>query len=67
LALFDGDFGLGKPPVALDLAARLTTGRVCPDGSPGRPPSPVLICPSGDADLAGHRRGEKGMQLVLGI
>jgi hypothetical protein len=57
LALFDGDFGLGKSLVAPDLAARLTTGRDFPDGSPGPPPSPVLICPGdGDADLVGRFR-----------
>jgi hypothetical protein len=58
LALFDGDFGLGKSLVALDLAARLTTGRDFPDGSPGLPPSAVLICPGdgGDADLVGRLR-----------
>ena len=58
LALFDGDVGLGKSLAALDLAARLSTGRDFPDGSPGPPPSPVLICPGdgGDADLVGHLR-----------
>ena len=58
LALFDGDFGLGKSLVALDLAARLTTGRDFPDGSPGLPPSPVLIFPGdgSDADLVGRLR-----------
>jgi hypothetical protein len=58
LALFDGDLGLGKSLVGLDVAARLTAGRDFPDGSPGLPPSPVLICPGdgGDADLVGHLR-----------
>jgi hypothetical protein len=58
LTLFDSDFGLGKSLVALDLAARLTTGRQFPDGSPGLPPSPVLIFPGdgGDADLVGRLR-----------
>jgi AAA domain-containing protein len=33
LTLLDGDPGLGKSTVALDLAARVTTGRAFPDGS----------------------------------
>src|ERR1022692_3252261 len=45
LAILDGDPGLGKSMVTLDLAARLTTGRPWPDGtaSPG-PASVVLLC-----------------------
>lgn len=35
LSLFDGDPGLGKSTIAYDLAARITTGRPMPDGSPG--------------------------------
>src|SRR2546423_7327216 len=35
LALLDGDPGLGKSFVTLDLCARLSTGRPFPDGSPG--------------------------------
>src|SRR5437764_473259 len=35
LATLDGDPGLGKSLVALDLCARLSTGRPMPDGSPG--------------------------------
>ncbi len=35
LAILDGDPGLGKSLLALDLAARLSTGRPMPDGSPG--------------------------------
>src|SRR5437764_13281943 len=35
LALLDGDPGLGKSLLALDLCARLSTGRPMPDGSPG--------------------------------
>jgi hypothetical protein len=35
LAILDGDPGLGKSLFALDLCARLTTGRPLPDGSPG--------------------------------
>src|SRR5215831_224752 len=35
LAIFEGDPGVGKSLVALDLCARLSTGRPFPDGSPG--------------------------------
>ena len=33
--IIDGDPGLGKSTLALDLAARLTTGSSMPDGTPG--------------------------------
>src|SRR3954452_12420042 len=35
VALLDGDPGLGKSLLALELCARLSTGRPFPDGSPG--------------------------------
>src|SRR5262250_3136858 len=35
LAMLDGDPGLGKSLLALDLCSRLSTGRPMPDGSPG--------------------------------
>ena len=35
VAMLDGDPGLGKSLLALDLCARLSTGRPLPDGSPG--------------------------------
>src|SRR5260370_1798298 len=35
LAILDGDPGLGKSLVTLDLCARLSTGRPFPDGSAG--------------------------------
>src|SRR5881227_1267701 len=35
LNILDGDPGLGKSLVALDLCARLSTGRPFPDGGPG--------------------------------
>jgi hypothetical protein len=38
--LLDGDPGLGKSLITLDLCARLSTGRPMPDGSPG-PGRPV--------------------------
>ena len=35
LAMLDGDPGLGKSLLTLDLCARLSSGRPMPDGSPG--------------------------------
>jgi hypothetical protein len=35
LTLLDGDPGLGKSLISIDLAARLSTGRPLPDGSGG--------------------------------
>jgi AAA domain-containing protein/bifunctional DNA primase/polymerase-like protein len=35
ITLLDGDPGLGKSLITLDLAARVSTGREMPDGSPG--------------------------------
>ena len=35
ITLLDGDPGLGKSLLTLDLAARITTGREMPDGTPG--------------------------------
>jgi len=43
LVMFDGDPGLGKSMVTLDLCARISTGRAFPDGSPGPPPGNALI------------------------
>jgi hypothetical protein len=43
LHLLDGDPGLGKSLVLLDLAARLTTGRPFPDGAPPVAPSAAVI------------------------
>jgi AAA domain-containing protein len=45
LTILDGDPGLGKSLLALDLAARITTGRPMPDGTPGLQGSVVLIAP----------------------
>jgi hypothetical protein len=49
LAIFDGDPGLGKSLVTLDLCARITTGRPFPDDSPGGDPGSVLIFHGEDA------------------
>jgi hypothetical protein len=46
LTMLDGDPGLGKSLVTLDLAARVAMGRSMPDGSPGlvSPAGVILIC-----------------------
>jgi len=43
LALLDGDPGLGKSLLALDLCARLSTGRPFPDGTPSPGPANSLV------------------------
>ena len=43
LAMFDGDAGLGKSLVTLDLCARVTTGRPFPDGAAGGEPASVVV------------------------
>lgn len=43
LTIFDGDPGTNKSSLALDLAARVSTGREMPDGSPGIHGGVVLI------------------------
>jgi hypothetical protein len=51
LAILDGDPGLGKSLVTLDLAARVTTGRPFPDGRAGFRGAVVLVnCEDGVAD-----------------
>jgi len=51
LVVFDGDPGLGKSTVLLDIAARLTTARPMPDGTPGldTPVGVVLLSAEDDA------------------
>jgi hypothetical protein len=48
LTLMDGDPDRGKSLLALDLAARLTTGQAWPDGQPGSGPQSVIIMASED-------------------
>jgi hypothetical protein len=48
LTLIDGDPGLGKSLITLDLAARLTTGRPFPDGSACAAPAGVVLVGSED-------------------
>jgi hypothetical protein len=43
LAILDGDPGLGKSLLALDLCARVSTGRPFPDGSPGPGPGSAIV------------------------
>jgi AAA domain len=45
LTILDGDPGLGKSLLTLDLAARITTGSPMPDGTPGVKGSVILIAP----------------------
>ncbi len=50
ITLLDGDPGLGKSLISLDLAARVTTGREMPDHTPGVDGGVVLL--SAEDDLA---------------
>jgi hypothetical protein len=50
LAILDGDPGLGKSLLTLDLCARLTTGRPFPDETPGPGPANVIVL-SGEDDV----------------
>ena len=43
LALVDGDPGLGKSAMTLDLAARVSAGRAFPDGAGAKPAGVVLL------------------------
>jgi hypothetical protein len=69
LALIEGDPGLGKSLVTLDLCARLTAGREFPDGSPAVTPlqRDCAQCRGqhgghGAAAFAGHE-GKRGARL----
>jgi hypothetical protein len=48
LTLLDGDPGLGKSLVTLDLIARVTTGREMPDGTPGVDGGALLLSAEDD-------------------
>ena len=55
LVVLDGDPGMGKSTLALDVAARLTTGTKMPDGTQGeayRLPVPVIL--AGVEDVVGR-------------
>src|SRR5438132_12913671 len=51
LALFDGDPGLGKSLVSLDLCARLTTGRPFPGADIAFAPSSAILLNAEDSAL----------------
>jgi hypothetical protein len=46
--ILDGDPDLGKSLIALDLCARLSTGRPFPDGQPGSAPASALVLSAED-------------------
>src|SRR5215211_8657463 len=65
LALLEGDPGLGKSLIALDLCARLSRGLPFPDGSPSPGPanSLVLNAEDGAADTVRARLASLGADL----
>ena len=57
LAMLDGDPGLGKSLLALDLCARLSTGRPFPDGAPGPGTGTAIVLNAEDSEQDTiHRR-----------
>src|SRR5437762_11065570 len=65
LAMLDGDPGLGKSLLALDLCARLSTGRPFPDGSsgPGASAAIILNAEDGEEDTTRPRLQALGADL----
>lgn len=65
LSMLDGDPGLGKSLLSLDLCARLSTGRPWPDGSPGPGPAPAIVLngEDGPADTVRPRLEALGADL----
>jgi hypothetical protein len=65
LAILDGDPGVGKSFLTLDLCARLTTGREFPDGSPGSAPANAIVLngEDGPKDTIGPRLQALGADL----
>src|SRR5262245_53577968 len=53
IAVLDGDPGVGKSFLAIDLAARLTAGATMPDGQPGpvRPDGHRVMIVNGEDDI----------------
>jgi len=49
ITLLDGDPGMGKSLLALDLAARVSSGLPMPDGTPGQQGGVILIAPEDGA------------------
>ncbi|HKI31853.1 MAG TPA: AAA family ATPase [Gemmataceae bacterium] len=66
LAILEGDPGLGKSLVTLDLCARLSTGRPWPDGTPSPGPWPSLVFEGEDnnRDTLGPRLQAFGADLA---
>jgi hypothetical protein len=64
-AVLEGDPGLGKSLLTLDLCARLSTGAPFPDGSGGREPANLIILngEDNDADTIRPRLQALGAQL----
>src|SRR5436305_13768242 len=59
LALLDGDPGVGKSLITVDLAARLSRGGPLPDGTPaGRPHLTLLLSAEDGAAATTRPRGE---------
>lgn len=50
ITILDGDPGMGKSLLALNIAACVTTGRHMPDGTPGRQGGVILIAPEDGAE-----------------
>jgi hypothetical protein len=65
LTLLDGDPGVGKSLLTIDLAARLSRGGVLPDGSPADRPHTVLLLNAEDsaADTTRPRAAAAGADL----
>jgi hypothetical protein len=65
LVLLDGDPDQGKSLLTLDWAARLTTGRPWPDGTPVTRPEPVVLLGGEDnvLDTVSHRLLASGADL----
>jgi hypothetical protein len=51
-AILDGDPGLGKSSIAIDIAARVTRGDIMPDGSPGAGEPATVLFLLGEDDCA---------------
>ncbi len=49
ITILDGDPGMGKSLLALSVAASVSTGRLMPDGTPGKQGGIILIAPEDSA------------------
>src|SRR5260221_390180 len=50
ITILDGDPGMGKSLLAINIAACISTGRPMPDDTPGRQGSTILIAPEASAE-----------------